>query len=163
MVKRDCNSARRSYVNKPSEELAGNNPKAFLKYVNSKRKGTNDLILFKVGDKEITDDMEIAESMNTYFSTVFTKETFDSFPTMNRVMEEKLCDIQCSVDEVEQYLNNMNVSKSPGPDNILPRILKECASAIAPSLTSIFNRSWSSGKLPEDWKLAHIIPIHKKN
>jgi hypothetical protein len=100
---------------------------------------------------------------NKYFSTVFTKETFDSFPTMNRVTEEKLCDIQCSVDEVEQYLNNINVSKSPGPDNILPRILKECASAIAPSLTSIFNRSWSSGKLPEDWKLAHIIPIPKKN
>jgi hypothetical protein len=141
MVKRDYNSAWWSYVNKLSEELAGNNPKAFWKYVNSKRKGTNDLILLKVGDKEVTDDMKIAERMNTYFSTVFTKETFDIFPTMSRVMEEKLCDIQCSVDEVEQYLNNINVSKSPGPDNILPRILKQCASAIAPSLASIFNRS----------------------
>ncbi len=49
MIKRDCNSARRSYVNRLSEELVGNNPKAFLKYVNLKRKGTNDLILLKVG------------------------------------------------------------------------------------------------------------------
>ena len=70
---------------------------------------------------------------------------------MNRVVDEKLCDIQCSVEEVEQYLNNINVSKSPGPDSILPRILKECASIIAPPLASIFNKSFSSGKLPEDW------------
>ncbi|CAB4014256.1 Hypothetical predicted protein [Paramuricea clavata] len=114
MVKGDCNSAWRSYVNKLSEELEGNNPKAFWKYVNSKCKGTNDLILLKVGDKEITDNMEIAESMNTYFSTVFTKESFDSFSTMNRVMEEKLCDIQCSVDKVEQYLNNIKHLKISG-------------------------------------------------
>jgi hypothetical protein len=127
MVKRNCNSARWSYVNELSEKLSTNNSKLFWKYINSKCNGTSDLILLKVGDREITDDMEIAESMDTYLSLVFTNETFDSFPIMNRVVEEKFCDIQCSVDEVEHFLRNINVSKSPGPDNIRPRILKECA------------------------------------
>ena len=107
--------------------------------------------------------MEIAESMNTYLSLVFTNETFDCFPIMNRVVEEKFCDIQCSVDEVEHFLRNINVSKSPGPDNIRPRILKECACELAPPLASIFNRLFSSGTLPDDWKIAHIVPIDKNN
>ena len=164
MVKRNCNSARWSYVNELSEKLSTNNSKPFWKYINSKCKGTNDLILLKVGDLEITDDMEIAESMKIYLSLVFTNETFDSFPIMNRVVEEKFCDIQCSVDEVEhRTLRNINVSKSPGTHNIRSRILKECTCELAPPLASIFNRLFSSGTLPDDWKIAHIVPIDKNN
>ena len=43
-----------------------------------------------------------------------------------------------------------------------PRLLKETAHQIAPSLCSLFNRSLNSGSLPEDWKLANIIPVFKK-
>ena len=49
-----------------------------------------------------------------------------------------------------------------GPDEIAPRILKECAHQIAPSLYLMFNQSLQLGSLQEEWKLANIIPIHKK-
>ena len=163
MVKRRCNLARQSYVDDLIEELKVNNAKPFWKYVNSKRKGTNNLVLLKVADREITNDMEIAESMNTYFSSVFTDETYDNFPTVNRILNEELTDVQCTIEEVERHLKTLNVCKSSGPDNIPPRILKECASQLAPSLANLFNKSFSSGMLPQDWKLANIAPIHKKN
>ena len=48
------------------------------------------------------------------------------------------------------------------PDGISPRLVKETAHQIAPSLSTLFNRSLDSGSLPEEWKLANIIPVFKK-
>jgi hypothetical protein len=46
--------------------------------------------------------------------------------------------------------------------NLSPRLLKETAHQIAPSLSTLFNRSLDSGSLPEEWKLANIVPVFKK-
>ena len=35
------------------------------------------------------------------------------------------------------------------------------ASAIAPSLTEIFNKSIDSNRFPSDWKTARVIPLFK--
>ena len=36
------------------------------------------------------------------------------------------------------------------------------ASALSCPLTLLFNISYNQGKLPADWKTAHVVPIHKK-
>jgi hypothetical protein len=59
-------------------------------------------------------------------------------------------------------LQNLNSSKTPGPDNLHPRSLKECANELAPSLCLIFNKSLRTGKLPSDWKQENITPVFKK-
>jgi hypothetical protein len=43
-----------------------------------------------------------------------------------------------------------------------PIILKELAPEIAPTLTTIFNKSINSGEVPTDWRNAHVTPIYKK-
>jgi len=53
-------------------------------------------------------------------------------------------------------------NKSPGVDNIGPKILKEISSEIVPALTYIFNLSFSAGLVPESLKLAKVIPVFKK-
>ena len=162
MVKSRCNSARWEYITDLTAKLKLNDAKPFWKYVNSKRKGTNNLVLLKVGNEEITNDLDIAESMNAYFSSVFTEEVTEDFPTVNRMVDDELCDIQCTTEEVESYLRNTDANKSSGPDGISPHVVKECATQLAPSLTNLFNKSFSSGLLPLDWKTANIAPIHKK-
>ena len=67
-----------------------------------------------------------------------------------------------SHEEVLSSLQNLNSSKTPGPDNLHPRILKQCANELAPSLCLIFNKSLCTGKLPSDWKQANITPVFKK-
>ena len=69
----------------------------------------------------------------------------------------------CSVDDVASLLSELDITKSSGPDNISPGILKECAHELAPSLTGIFNLSLSTGELPSDWKTANVVPIHKSD
>ncbi|CAB4043273.1 Hypothetical predicted protein, partial [Paramuricea clavata] len=69
-----------------------------------------------------------------YVNSKRKDETYDNFPTVNRILNEELTDVQCTIEEVERHLKTLNVCKSSGPDNIPPRILKECASQLAPSL-----------------------------
>ena len=42
-------------------------------------------------------------------------------------------------------------------------VLREPVEAIAKSLSIIYQRSWSTGEVPEDWRLAIVTPIHKKD
>ncbi|CAM4709607.1 unnamed protein product [Lepidochelys kempii] len=49
-----------------------------------------------------------------------------------------------------------------GPDELHPRVLKELAAVIAEPLAIIFENSWRTGEVPDDWKKANIVPIFKK-
>ncbi|CAM4644234.1 unnamed protein product [Lepidochelys olivacea] len=60
------------------------------------------------------------------------------------------------------YLEKLDVHKSMGPDALHPRVLKELAAVIAEPLAIIFENSWQTGEVPDDWKKANVVPIFKK-
>ena len=139
-VKKECNSARRQFINNLADELkTGNSSKPFWNFVQSKRKVKCDLASLKVNDSYLNDDLSIANCMNSYFSSVFTVEDHENFPDLEYITDEKLCNIFCSATEVEKLLRNLNIYKSPGPDYISPRILRECAQMLSSSLASFLN------------------------
>ncbi|GAB0207369.1 mitochondrial enolase superfamily member 1 [Grus japonensis] len=43
-----------------------------------------------------------------------------------------------------------------------PRVLRELADVIARPLSIIFERSWRTGEVPEDWRKANVTPVFKK-
>ncbi|XP_073533229.1 acid-sensing ion channel 3-like isoform X3 [Phyllobates terribilis] len=63
---------------------------------------------------------------------------------------------------VREYLANINEFKSPGPDELHPRVLKEIVEEILEPLSIIFENSWRTGEVPEDWRRANVVPIFKK-
>ncbi|KAJ7413321.1 hypothetical protein WISP_91389 [Willisornis vidua] len=56
----------------------------------------------------------------------------------------------------------MDPHKSMGPDGIHPKVMSELAEELAKPLFIIYQHSWLSGEVPDDWKLANVTPIHKK-
>ncbi|KFQ75093.1 hypothetical protein N337_12591, partial [Phoenicopterus ruber ruber] len=64
---------------------------------------------------------------------------------------------------VRDQLYQLNVHKSMGLDGIHPRVLKELADVIAGHFSIICQRSWETGEVPTDCKLANVIPIYKKS
>ena len=66
-----------------------------------------------------------------------------------------------TVDEVLEALKNLDASKSPGPDEILPVFLKSCCNELAPILCDLFNFFVQKGKVPKAWKEANVVPIYK--
>ena len=58
-----------------------------------------------------------------------------------------------------KLLNELNIC---GPDGISARILKETSDVIAPILRVIFQLSLDTGIVPNDWKIANVVPVYKK-
>ena len=110
----------------------------------------------------LTDDLSIAQSRNQFYSSVFTSEDCDDLPNFDYVVTSKPSNIYCSVNEIEKLLKNLNAYKSPGPNSLSPRILRECASALSPSICALINKSFAVGQLPSKWKCADITPLFTK-
>lgn len=49
-----------------------------------------------------------------------------------------------------------------GPDGLHRRVLRELVEVIAEPLSAIYQCSWLSGEVPEDWRLSNMILIYKK-
>ena len=62
---------------------------------------------------------------------------------------------------VEKELKKLKKHKATGLDQLPPTILRDAACEISSPLTYIINLSISTGKVPNTWKIAKIIPIHK--
>ena len=107
-----------------------------------------------------------AEILNKQFSSVFSIDSPSDFPNLKPWRKNlhipDINDIQISGDGVLKLLNNLNIHKAMGPDELHPRVLKQLAPTIAPILQLIFQKSIDSGQVPSDWKTANVCPIFKK-
>ena len=139
------------------------NPKAFYKYVSSKTKPKESVSNLCKGDGLLTDnDSEKAELLNNFFSSVFTSEDSSDSQEFIKDINVQICNLSVSPDQMEKALNNLNISKSPGPDKLHPRILKELSGELAYPLALLFNKTTQEGKLPSAWKEAEVRPLFKK-
>ena len=49
-----------------------------------------------------------------------------------------------------------------GPDGITAWMLRTFSESVSPSISSLFNLSIRTGKLPSNWKLSNVVPIPKE-
>ncbi|KFW70172.1 RNA-directed DNA polymerase from mobile element jockey, partial [Pygoscelis adeliae] len=63
---------------------------------------------------------------------------------------------------VNNLLRHLDGHKSMGLDGIHPRVLRELAEELAKALSIIYQQSWLTGEVPDDWRLANVTPIYKK-
>ena len=143
------------------------NNKRFWTFVKHKRSCTRGIEALKSSGKLFTEDQDKARILNTQFQEAFspgTTFTKDQFATRCKMEGEfpPMKDITFSQNGVMKLLGNLNPHKAMGPDNIPPMILKECATELAPAVTAIFQTSYTTGDIPEDWRTALVTPIYKK-
>ena len=167
-VKSLCNKAKRA-AEKVVAKNAKTNPKGFWSFTQSKLKTKSSMPdLIKPGTEEspvfAKSDEEKSEVLVDYFSSVFTVEPdLDSMPPFDeRTYENPLEDLIVSEKMVLEKLKKLKINKSPGPDNIHPKVLNSTADSLKTPLAIIFNTSIRTRMLPDEWKHANISAIFKK-
>ena len=63
---------------------------------------------------------------------------------------------------IQTYIVKLKDTQSPDYDEIRPQLIKETSQNISKPLADLFDKSTEQSKLPSEWKLANILPIHKK-
>ena len=146
--------------------LTKSNPKHFWKYIKSKSSrniNVGELKSIDANGKEIwiTEDQDKANELAKFYSDIFTIEV-DEGPIVSLQTATVCDDIDLTEKLILEKLNSLDLSKSPGPDLLHPRVLYEVRHEIVYALKLIFERSLKDQQLPRDWKSSTITAIFKK-
>ena len=114
--------AKRDYEREIAKECRKNS-KVVWNYLKRKTK-TNMPNLRKPDGTYTTCDKEAADALKEQYSSVFTKESTDNLPdvTAKTLITDKLTKFTIEEAEVLKILKNLKTSKSPGLDQIHPRV-----------------------------------------
>ena len=166
---KECEKEAKSSMKRSKKDLekklAANikkDPKSFYSYVNNKKSVKSKIGPIQIGQELLTEDKDIAQALNNFFTSVFTKEDLENLPNMPPQVECELKSIEVTKELVQLELNKLKTNKAAGVDEIYSRILKECSDEVVEPLTLIFNKSIKECKVPNDWKTANVTPLFKK-
>ncbi len=104
-----------------------------------------------------------ADCFNNYFASVFTRD--NSIPPPNRSVpiSNRLSECSFAPESIYEILVNLPMKTSCGPDRFPPIFLRKLAVVLSYPLSLIFEKSFTSGEVPDLWKQANVTPIHKKS
>ena len=133
-----------------------------------KRRDLGDVIYIKdESGRSIVKVEDIRKRWEEYFANLFNRR--ESGRSEGGIDHGTHSDICCddddtpriSQEEVRLALKNMVRNKATYPDQI-PIEAWRCLGDVGISLlTSLFNKIWTSAKMPEEWRLSEVIPIYK--
>ena len=93
---------------------------------------------------------ETANTLNEYFSSVFTIEHETNIPYFeDRNFNIILDEITITEKKIEDAINNLKPSKSKGPDTFHPHFLKQTKYQLIKPLSLIFKKSVQESKITE--------------
>ena len=123
----------------------------------------------QVGERILEVKQDIRNEFNKYFNTVGTNIVNNlpgsntNFKTFLKEMHSKSMYFRpITPSEVLDIVNAFDNNKSPGSDDIHPRVFKQSITFILKPLCDIFNLSLEKGIFPQNLKRAKVIPIYKK-
>jgi len=118
----------------------------------------------------ISDPNLIANKFNSFFANVGPElakkipPVFDNFKhflplsNLNSIFLNPTDNL-----EIKQIIMALKNSYSKGHDNLSVNTIKTCSDQLAGPLSMIFNKSIEEGIVPDDLKIAKIIPIYKSD
>ena len=142
---------------------------SILKIAISKQSNKSSFPLtFMINDAPISDRSHICESFNDYFSSIGIQtsknvpksdKSFSSYMPNQSRNSMYLEPIEPQT--VLEATNKLKTKLSSGHDNISTKLIKETINQTLEPLTHIINRSFETGVVPQDMKIAKVIPIFK--
>jgi len=143
-----------------STKLQSKDPKCFwstIRQIEGKQIRQN-VDQFIINGKSITDGNQIANEFIQFFtSKVNNLSKNEQSYHWARSSEHVIFSIQDLTDALSTFKRKL----SKGSDGIMMKTIRDCSSGMMDYLLALMNKAASEG-IPESWRLAKIIPLHKK-
>lgn len=141
-------------------------PKKFWTFVKSRKKISGYPSNMTYQDIKCTDGNAICTAFNDFFNSVFIAPS-QHYPDIELPPPQSgsishVSSITLTTNDVHKCLSNINIHKGPGCDGIPAIFIHNCAPALVPPLTLIYNKSLRERVFPTKWKKVFITPIPKK-
>ena len=165
-------SSRSLYYSKQFENVKGNMSSTWriIKDILHKKGKTESAGKFIHDGNEISNAEDIAKLFNSYFVNIGPNQAKKIDSTGCNFKEYLYNKSQMSLFlKPTDYLEILNItsslknSRSSGHDEISSAFLKQIISSILTPFTHICNLSLSSGVFPSSFKVAKVIPVHKRD
>lgn len=148
--------AKTKYFSQTLPSFIKSCPEKFWRYLGDRPK---DLQQISINGYVTCDSVAIANHFNQYFHSVFSpiqESTPYNTPLPNLSSEF------ITVEGVINMLLNLKIRSSVGPDNIPNAFLHRYAEPLGHILTHLFRLSFDCIEIPDDWRMACVVPIFKK-
>lgn len=160
-VQKSVKNAKKNFEKKIAKDK---NKKAFFSYLKKKTSNRVSVGPLKDGDKLVTDNKDMAEMLNNWYLSVFTRENLEEISDAKQLFtgESPLVSVQFTPKKVLEKLKELNPNAAPGPDGIWTKIIYSMAEVICVPLALIYAKCLEEGEVPPEWKTANVAPIFKK-
>ncbi len=161
-MKRLIRNAKRNFEKRLACQNGGNS-RPFYAYIKQRTKTRPSIGPLKNANKEtVSEDQGMAELLNNFFSSVFTREDTEHFPRAADMETIVLEEVNITEKAVKDKIRNLKPESATGPDEIGPKLLHELVNELNLPLVLIFRKSLNNGEVPMEWKSDNVTPIFKK-
>ena len=92
----------------------------------------------------------MAQILNEQFTSVFTREDIRNIPTpenlFRRNIDCQLSSYEIKDEDIEKCIDKLKIQKTPGPDQISPRVVKKLKNELIEPLKLIFYKALTMGQ-----------------
>ena len=116
-----------------------------------------------INNDRINDAKEIASKLNAYFTSIAenssTGNTFNTEKSIQFIDSKVPGHIKFNIqfintEQVNSYINKLDLAKATGLDDLGPRIIKLAVDSLSPSIAKLINKSIKNGEFPSQLKIA---------
>ena len=135
----------------------------FYRYVNGKLSCKSGVGPLMSGSNKVTvSDVEKAELLNNYFSSVFTIDN-GVFPEFCRRVDNDniISEINFFSADIVKAITQIKDAKSADPHGFNNFFLKRLKFILAGPLSILYAHIFTVGKIPSAWRIANITPVFK--
>ena len=163
--------AKRLYYEKKLQDVKSNTHatwKILNEVLNRKKSKPQVNTVFKSDDLEISDPIEVANRFSSYFSNIgpnlareIQSPSCSHKDVLSGSFQESIFFNPTTTDEIITIAQSFASGKAAGYDSIPMSIIKESIQIISEPLAHIMNLSIAYGIVPDQMKIARVIPLFK--
>ena len=137
------------------------NPKKFWHYVKHSRSESLGIPSLRKDNNIYISAKDKAETLSQHFQRVFTQDN-GSLPDLGPPLCPGIDNIIFTESGIRK-LDSLSTCNASDPDGIPSCILHDLSAEISDTLCFLFQQSYDTGQLPDDWLVAMLVPVYKKD